>query len=114
MITKQLIDSLDHLEGDFLFILEDDLTPAISTYNLMLKQGSKKRNLRFICTESSTLFNNLTDLSNNVKNYLKKDSYIGKGEISYVLDSFNLLITSLILLPISLGCDMGANACISK
>ena len=106
MITKQLIDSLDHLEGDFLFILEDDLTPAISTYNLMLKQGSKKRNLRFICTESSTLFNNLTDLSNNVKNYLKKDSYIGKGEISYVLDSFNLSNYALVYidLPMDHAC----------
>lgn len=102
MITKQLIDSLDFLDGDFLFILEDDLTSANNTYQLMLKQGSKKRNLRFICTESSRLWNNLTDLSNNVKNYLKKDSYVGKGEVSVVVDSFNLSNYALVYIDLPL------------
>lgn len=102
MITKQLIDSLDFIEGDFLFILDSSITSANNTYNFMLKEGSKKRNIRFVCTESSKLFSSLTDLSNNVKNYLKKDSYIGKGSVIDVLDSFNLSNYALVYIDLPL------------
>tara|TARA_R100001509_G_scaffold35362_1_gene18705 strand:- start:40 stop:570 length:531 start_codon:yes stop_codon:yes gene_type:complete len=101
MITQTHIKQLDNIEGEFLFIIDSDITPATGAYHSSVNTTQVRRKYNLICTNESKQWNKVKDLANNVVNYIQCTSYTAKGDILKELK--NLDDSKLSLVYIDLG-----------
>ena len=94
MITSNHITKLDQVEGEFLFIIDEDITPVTAAINS--SKGARKRRFNFVVSENSKQWNKVRDLSNNVINYLGSDMSITRGEVVSQLNKVDSSKLSLV------------------
>jgi len=99
MITQTHIQKLEQVEGEFLFIIDKDITPATGAYNS--SKGARKRRFNFIVSEDSKQWNKVKDLSNNVINYLENQMFTTRGEVISQLDKVDSSKLSLVYIDTS-------------
>lgn len=94
MITSNHITKLDQVEGEFLFIIDEDIKPANDAVNS--SKGARKRRFNFIVSENSKQWNKVRDLSNNVINHLGCEMSTTKGEVISQLNNVDSSKLSLV------------------
>lgn len=99
MITSNHITKLDQVEGEFLFIIDEDIKPATDAINS--SKGAKKRRFNFIVSENSKQWNKVRDLSNNVINYLGCEMSTIRGEVISQLNNVDSSKLSLVYIDTS-------------
>jgi len=101
MITNNHITKLSQVEGEFLFIIDEDIKPATDAINS--SKGAKKRRFNFIVSENSKQWNKVRDLSNNVINYLGSETSTTKGEVVSQLNKVESSMLSLVYIDTNSG-----------
>lgn len=101
MITSNHITKLDQVEGEFLFIIDEDIKPATDAINS--SKGARRRRFNFIVSENSNQWNKVRDLSNNVINYLSSETFITRGEVISQLNNVDSSKLSLVYIDTSSG-----------
>lgn len=89
MITSAELTQIESVEGEVLFIIDSPADFA----NALIKEYIdnpvyKRRNFNFLVLEDSKQFNKCVDLSNKIKNVLKRPSAFLRSDLESGLDSF--------------------------
>lgn len=89
MITSAELIQIEPIEGEILFIIDSPADFA----NALVKEYIdnpvyKRRNFNFLVLEDSKQFNKCVDLSNKIKNVLKRPSAFLRSDLMYGLDWF--------------------------
>lgn len=95
MINIQSLESLNSVEGDFLFIIESTLAPVTKIVNNILDKSIAPRVCHFVCTDTSSQYGKSMDLSNRLKN-LGLNSTLYKGSTSNYLTNLPFKKLSLL------------------
>lgn len=112
MITTTHIQQIEGIEGEFLFIIDSDINPALDAYKSALSSSTVKRKFNFIATPNSNQWNKIRDLANNVVNYFESESSVRKGAIINELTSAS--IEKLCLVFIDSGDENSYNDILNK
>ena len=103
MITTTHISQLNEVEGEFLFVIDSDISPATAALDSSRLASTVKRKFNIIVSNESKQWNKARDLANNVINYLQSTSYAVKGNVLNELTNSATLNYSLVYI------DLGDN-----